>query len=96
MAIVVGLVMGGSQALSRSVFSLVIPKGRESEYFGLYEISEKGTSWLGPLMFGLALQFTGSYRAGIFSLIVFFIFGLLLLSRFNTSKAVEQAAKVSA
>ncbi len=54
---------GGTQALSRSLFSLMIPKGREAEYFGVYEISDKGTSWLCPLLFGLALQFTGSYRA---------------------------------
>ncbi len=47
-AAVVALVMGGSQALSRSLFSLMIPKGKEAEYFSLYEISDKGTSWLAP------------------------------------------------
>jgi UMF1 family MFS transporter len=50
----IGLVLGGSQALSRSLFSQLMPKGREGEYFGAYEISDKGTSWLGPLLFGLA------------------------------------------
>ena len=72
---VIAIVLGGSQALSRSVYSLMIPKGQEAEYFSLYEVSDKGTSWLAPLMFGLALQFTGSYRVAILSLVVFFIVG---------------------
>ena len=45
----IGLVLGGSQALSRSLFSQLIPTGKEGEYYGFYEISDKGTSWLGPL-----------------------------------------------
>ena len=59
----------------------MIPKGREAEYFGVYEISDKGTSWMCPLMFGLALQFTGNYRLAILSLITFFAAGLLMLLR---------------
>jgi UMF1 family MFS transporter len=85
------MVLGGSQALSRSLFSLLIPKGQESEYFGLYEISDKGTSWLGPLLFGLALQFTGSYRIAILSLVVFFVLGLLLLVQVNVREGIHQA-----
>jgi UMF1 family MFS transporter len=81
MAAAVGLVMGGSQALSRSIFSFLIPPGKEAEYFSLYEISDKGTSWLGPLIYGLALQFTGDYGLAIISLLVFFICGLILLLR---------------
>ena len=96
MAVFVGLVLGGSQALSRSIFSLMIPAGREAEYFSLYEISDKGTSWLGPLFFGLALQFTGSYRLGILSLIVFFLIGLLLLSRVNVARGIAESAGQSA
>ncbi|HEX2419274.1 MAG TPA: MFS transporter, partial [Micromonosporaceae bacterium] len=69
---VIGLVLGGSQALSRSLFSQMIPRGKEAEYFGLYEISDKGTSWLGPLAFGLVFQMTHSYRVGIVSLLTFF------------------------
>ena len=60
MGAVAGPVLGGSQALSRSLFSLMIPKGREAEYFSLYEIGDRGTSWFWPLLFGLALQYTGS------------------------------------
>jgi len=75
----IGLVLGGSQALSRSLFSQLIPKGKEGEYFGLYEISDKGTSWLGPLLFGLAYDITRSYRVAIFSLLIFFVVGMVLL-----------------
>ncbi|MBI3688158.1 MAG: MFS transporter [Actinobacteria bacterium] len=80
-AVLVALVMGGSQALSRSMFSHLVPAGEESEYFGLYEVSDSGTSWLGPLLFGLALQNTGSYRTALVSLVVFFVAGFLLLAR---------------
>jgi UMF1 family MFS transporter len=88
---VIAVVLGGSQALSRSLFSLMIPKGQEAEYFSLYEISERGTSWLGPLFFGLTLQFTGSYRLAILSVAFFFATGLLLLWRVNARRAVEEA-----
>lgn len=90
-AAVVGLVMGGSQALSRSLYSLMIPKGKEAEYFGLYEISDKGTSWLCPLLFGLALQLTRSYRIAILSLVVFFVLGLALLARVDVVRAARDA-----
>lgn len=82
----VAIVMGGSQALSRSLFAQLIPKGKEAEYFSIYEISDKGTSWLGPAFYGLALQWTGSYRAAILSLIVFFAVGLAILSRLNVEQ----------
>jgi len=88
---VIAIVLGGSQALSRSVYSLMIPKGQEAEYFSLYEVSDKGTSWLAPLMFGLALQFTGSYRIAILSLVVFFVVGLILLARVNVREAAIEA-----
>lgn len=90
-AALVAVIMGGSQALSRSLFSLMIPKGREAEYFSLYEISDKGTSWLAPLLFSLTLQFTGSYQLGILSQIVFFAAGLILLSRVDVRKAALAA-----
>ena len=71
--------LGGSQALSRSLFSQLIPKGMEAEYFGIYEISADGTSWLGPLLFGLAYQVTHTYRVAITSLLVFFVVGFIAL-----------------
>lgn len=92
MAACVAVVLGGSQALSRSIFSRMIPSGREAEYFSLYEVSERGTSWLGPLFFGLALQFTGSYRVAILSLALFFLAGLSLLLRVDVAKSEAEAA----
>jgi MFS transporter, UMF1 family len=91
MSFLVGMVMGGTQALSRSLFSLMIPVGKEAEYFSVYEISDKGTSWLGPLIFALALQTTGSYRTAILSLVVFFVIGFVLLSRVDVAKAAATA-----
>ena len=85
--------LGGSQALSRSLFSQLIPKGKEGEYFGLYEISDKGTSWLGPLLFGLAYDITRSYRVAIFSLLVFFVVGMVLLFLVPMRRAIEAAGK---
>lgn len=88
---VIGAVMGASQALSRSLFSFLIPRGQEAEYYSLYEISDKGTSWLGPLFFALALQFTGRYRLAVLSLIVFFVAGLALLARVDVRAGARQA-----
>ncbi|NQW30725.1 MAG: MFS transporter [Ignavibacteria bacterium] len=91
LASVIAIVLGGTQALSRSLFSTMIPVGKEAEYFSLYEISDKGTSWLGPLFFGLALTLTGSYRIAVFSLIIFLLVGMVLLMRVNVKKAVMEA-----
>lgn len=91
LAVGIGLVLGGTQALSRSLFSQLIPRGKEAEYFGLYEISERGTSWLGTLLFGLALQFTGSYRVAIFSLVVFFVAGFAVLAKVDVRRAIIEA-----
>ena len=74
----IGIVLGGTQALSRSFFSLLIPRGREGEYFSLYSACERGTSWFGTLLFGVVFQVTGSYRPAIFALIVFFVLGRVL------------------
>lgn len=79
MGVALGMVMGGTQALSRSLFSQLIPAGREAAYFGIYQIADRGTSWIGPLMFGVIVQMTGSMRAGIFALLSFFVFGFILL-----------------
>jgi UMF1 family MFS transporter len=87
----IGLVLGGSQALSRSLFSQLIPAGREGEYYGFYEISDKGTSWLGPLAFGLVFQLTNSYRIGIVSLVVFFVAGAILLALVPLRRAIVAA-----
>lgn len=76
---VVGLIMGGTQAISRSIYSTLIPAEKSAQYFSIYELSEKGTSWLGPLAFAIVYQVTLSYRLALLSLALFFITGLLLL-----------------
>lgn len=91
----VGVVLGGSQALSRSLFSQMIPPGREAEFFSLYEISERGTSWVGPFLFGLVNQVFGSLRVAILSVIFFFIVGLLILVTVNVPRAIAEARQGS-
>ncbi|MEV6786408.1 MFS transporter [Streptomyces sp. NPDC051098] len=91
LAAAIGLVLGGSQALSRSLFSHLVPCGKEAEYFSAYEMSDRGLSWLGPLVFGLAYQLTGSYRDAIISLVVFFGLGFVLLARVPVRRAVAAA-----
>lgn len=81
LAFIVALVMGGTQALSRSLYTRIIPKGKEAEYFSIYELSDKGSSLLGPLVFGIAMQFTNSYRFGILSLGIFFVLGFIILAK---------------
>jgi len=93
--LVLALVLGGSQALARSLFSLMIPEGREAEYFSLYEISDKGTSWLGPLIYGFTYQMTGNFRLALLTLIVLFAAGLGLLSRVNVRLAMDEASHVT-
>jgi MFS transporter, UMF1 family len=91
LAVVIGLVLGGTQALSRSFFSQLIPRGREAEYFSLYQACERGTSWLGTLVFGVVHQLTDSYRPAIFAVIVFFVLGLSLFVRVDARRGIEEA-----
>src|SRR5262249_42192621 len=87
----IGIVLGGSQALSRSLFSQLIPAGREAEYFGFYGISDKGSSWLGPLVFGVVNQVVGNYRTAIVSLLIFFVVGFVLLLLVPVRRAIVAA-----
>ena len=87
----IGFVLGGSQALSRSLYSQVIPRSREAQYFSFYEISERGTSWLGTLAFGIAFGLTGSYRQSVLLIIAFFVIGGLLLLRVNIRQAITES-----
>lgn len=87
----IAIVLGGSQALSRSLFSRMIPAGKEAAFFGLYEVSERGTSWMGPLLFSIVIARTGSYRQALLSLIFFFVVGLVMLWFTNTDRGVHEA-----
>ncbi|NYG55883.1 MFS transporter [Nocardioides perillae] len=89
----IGVVLGGTQALARSWFSLLVPRGKEAEYFSFYHAMERGTSWLGTLVFGIVYQLTDSYRPAVFALIVFFVVGGLLLTRVDTARGIADAQR---
>ncbi|HEX5532968.1 MAG TPA: MFS transporter [Actinomycetales bacterium] len=91
LAVGIGIVLGGTQALTRSLYSQMLPKGREAEYFSLYQAAERGTSWFGTFLFGLMFQLTDSYRPAILSLIVFFVIGGALLIKVDIRRGIADA-----
>jgi len=80
LATLVGMVQGGTQALSRSLFATLIPAHKSGEFFGFYSVFEKFSSIFGPLLFAVTIERTGSSRAAILSVIVFFAVGAAVLS----------------
>jgi UMF1 family MFS transporter len=93
MGVVLAIVLGGARAISRSLFSLMIPSSREAEYFGFFEIAARGTSWLGPLVFGIVNQVVGSQRMAILSVIVFFGLGIAILAPIKVRQAMLDAGQ---
>jgi UMF1 family MFS transporter len=93
MGVVLAFVLGASQALSRSLYSQMIPPTKAAEYFGFYEIASRGTSWIGPFAFGVVNQVTGSQRQAILSLIVFFVVGIALLATVDVRRAVNDTGQ---
>jgi len=93
MGVVIAIVLGGSQALSRSLFARMIPAGFEASFFGLYEVSERGTSWIGPGLFGIVAGSTGSFRQAILSVIVLFVAGIIILALTDTDRAIREASR---
>jgi len=93
LAVLVALVLGGSQALSRSLFSSLVPPKRSAEFFGFYAISAKFASIFGPFVFGLIRHLTGSTRNGILALAAFFIVGLIVLQTVDLRKGRAQAER---
>jgi len=96
LAIMVGLVQGGCQALSRSLFGKMAPKAQSAEFFGFYDMSSKFAGILGPLLFALVGQLAGSSRLAIVSLIVFFIAGGYVLSRVDEEEGIRVAQEADA
>ncbi|MDQ3760904.1 MAG: MFS transporter [Actinomycetota bacterium] len=90
-AIGIGLVLGGTNALSRSLYSQLVPAGKEAEYFSIYEIGERATSAVGPLLFGAIGAATGSFRPAILSLVAFFLIGFVLVSLIPVRRAIRAA-----
>lgn len=87
MGVVIGVVLGGTTALARSLFARMVPAGREVTFFSLYEVCSKGTAWIAPLLFTIVVDVTGSFRQAILSLILLFALGLVLLLRTDTDTA---------
>ena len=92
LAFLVGLVQGGSQALSRSLFARMTPRRKSSEYFSFFAVFEKFAGIFGPLFFGASVMLFQSSRAAVLSVIVFFVAGAVLLS-FVDVEAGEAAAQ---
>jgi MFS transporter, UMF1 family len=96
LAIAVGLVQGGTQALSRSLFAAMVPSTRCAEFFGFFSTGEKFAGIIGPALFGLVGQLTGSSRWGIISITPLFIAGALLLRCVNEAEGRRVATEVDA
>jgi UMF1 family MFS transporter len=96
LAIVVGLVQGGTQALSRSLFAVMVPKTHSSEFFGFFSTGEKVAGILGPAIFGMLAQITGSSRWGIVSVVVLFLAGACFLWRIDEEAGQRVARSMEA
>jgi len=86
LGIIAGMVLGGSQAASRSLQGLFTPEANSAEFFGFYAVAGKFASIFGPLIYGLILSITGSLRKGILSLILFFVAGMIILCSVDEKK----------
>ena len=91
LAVMVGLVQGGTQALSRSLYASMIPRERSAEFFGFYSTSSRFAGIFGPLIFGMVSQLTGGSRLGIVSLVIFFVVGGALLLRVDEREGARAA-----
>lgn len=96
LALLVGMVQGGSQALSRSVFAQMVPRNRAAEFFGLFSVFEKVTAVAGPLVFAATVELTGSSRQAVLSLLVFFGAGAAVLWRVDVEAGRRAAREAEA
>jgi UMF1 family MFS transporter len=92
----VAIVQGGSQALSRSLFSRMVPKSKSAEFYSFFSVSEKVAGSFGPFLFGVVSTLMGGSRLSIVSLIVFFIAGGYLLTRVDVENGIEVAREEEA
>jgi UMF1 family MFS transporter len=91
LAILVGLVQGGTQALSRSLFAAMVPPHKSGEFFGFFSVFEKFAGIFGPLFFAAAIALTGSSRLAILTVIAFFAVGGLVLARVDVDEGKRAA-----
>ena len=92
LAFLVGLVQGGSQALSRSLFARMTPRAKSSEYFGFFAVFEKFAGIFGPLLFGASVTLFRSSRAAVLSIIIFFVAGAIVLAFVDVEAGEATAA----
>lgn len=96
LAALVGLVQGGTQALSRSLFASLVPRRMSGEFFGFFSVFDKVAGILGPLVFGLVSTATGSSRGAVLSVIAFFVIGAALLARVDVERGRREAEREDA
>ena len=96
LALLVGMVQGGSQALSRSLFASMVPRHKSAEFFGFFGVFEKFAGIVGPAVFTVMVVVTGSSRGAILSIMTFFIVGGLLLSRVDVEEGRRAARRAEA
>lgn len=87
----VAMVQGGSQALSRSLVGQLMPKSKSAEFYGFYSVSEKFNTVIGPILFSVINQLTGNSKLAIISLVIFFVAGIIMLSKVNIERGVKEA-----
>ena len=91
LALLVGMVQGGSQALSRSLFASMVPRHKSAEFFGFFGVFEKFAGIIGPAVFAIMILVTGSSRGAILSIIVFFVVGGVLLAKVDVDEGQRVA-----
>ena len=95
LACMIGLFQGGIQALSRSYFTRFVPKGREAQFFGFYNMLGKFASIIGPFLVGAVTLVTGSHRVGILSLVLLFLVGGILLYKVDEEAGIRATQEFS-
>ena len=90
---VIGMVMGGTQALSRSVYGSIIPEQASAQFFGFFAVFTKFSAIWGPIIFATFREVTGSSRPAVLSLVSFFVVGLILLSFVDIQKARDRRSE---
>jgi UMF1 family MFS transporter len=96
LASVVGLVQGGSQALSRSLFTRLVPRHKATQFFGFFSVFEKFSALFGPAVVAAMVGLTGSSRAAILSMLLFFVAGAAVLSRVDVEAGIRAARDAEA
>lgn len=91
--VMVGVFAGPNQAASRSLMGRFVPPDKETEFFGFFAFSGKLTAFMGPLLFGILTQWSGTQRAGVAAVIGFFLLGLVLLARIDENEGVRAAGR---